>query len=170
VKKRFIIIIIGLLVLIAVLVAIKAMQISAMIDKNKKFVQQPETVTSTPVRAESWATVLTAVGTMNAVQGVTIAAELDGKVVEIDFEAGTQVKKGDILLRQDTSSEEAQLPGAVAQENLSRANLERMNQLFAKNLISQVDRDNAIANEEQAKAQVENIRASIAKKTIRAPL
>ena len=168
-KKRLIFTVIGLVVLIAFLVAVKALQIGAMIDKNKKFVPPPETVTSTTVKAESWATILTAVGTMNAVQGVTIAAELAGKVVEIDFEAGTQVKKGDILLRQDTSSEEAQLPGVVAQENLSRTNLERMNQLFAKNLISQVDRDNAVANEEQAKAQVENIRASIAKKTIRAP-
>ena len=168
-KKHFIITIIGLVVLIAILVSVKTLQIGAMIDKNKKFIPPPETVTSATVKAESWATVLTAVGTMNAVQGVTIAAELSGKVVEIAFEAGTQVKKGDILLRQDTSSEEAQLPGAVAQENLSRTNLERMNQLFAKNLISQVDRDNAVANEEQAKAQVENIRASIAKKTIRAP-
>ncbi len=168
-KKRLMLTIIGLVVIIAVLAAVKALQIGAMIDQNKKFVPPPETVTSTAVKIESWETVLTAVGTMNAVQGVTIAAELAGKVVEIVFEAGTQVKKGDILLRQDTSSEQAQLPGAVAQEKLARTNLERMNQLFAKNLISQADRDNAVAGAEQAEAQVENIRASIAKKTIRVP-
>ena len=135
-KKRLILTLIGLVILIVILVAVKALQIRAMIDQGKKFVPPPETVTSTIVKAESWETALTAVGTLNAVQGVTIAAELAGKVVEIAFEAGTPVKKGDILLRQDTSSEEAQLPGVVAQVKLASTNLERMNQLFSKQLIS----------------------------------
>jgi membrane fusion protein, multidrug efflux system len=168
-KKRLILTVIGLVIFIVILVAVKAMQIGAMIDQGKKFVPPPETVTSTVVKAGSWETALTSVGTLNAVQGVTVAAELVGKVVEITFEAGTPVQKGDILLRQDTSSEEAQLPGAVAQVNLSRTNLERMNQLFSKQLISQADRDNAVASAEQAQSQAENIRATIAKKTIRAP-
>ena len=168
-KKRLILTVIGLAVLIAILVAVKALQIGAMIDQGKKFVPPSETVTSAVVKADSWETALTAVGTLNAVQGVTIAAELAGKVVGISFEAGTQVTKGNILLRQDTSSEEAQLPGAVAQVNLSRTNLERMNQLFSKQLISQSDRDNAVAGAEQAQSQADNIRATIAKKTIRAP-
>ena len=168
-KKRLIFTVIGLVILIVILVAIKALQIGAMINQGKKFVPPPETVTSAVVKAESWETALTAVGSMNAVQGVTVAAELVGKVVDIAFEAGSSVKKGDILLRQDTSSEEAQLPGALAQVDLTRTNLERMNQLFAKNLISQADRDNAVASSEQAQAQADNIRATIAKKTIRAP-
>jgi membrane fusion protein (multidrug efflux system) len=168
-KKRLILTVIGLAIVIVILVAIKALQISAMIDQGKKFVPPPETVTAAAVRADSWETALTAVGTLNAVQGVTLAADLAGKVVEILFEAGTQVKKGDLLLRQDTSSEEAQLPGALAQVDLTRTNLERMSQLLAKNLISQSERDNALAAAEQAQAQVDNIRATIAKKSIRAP-
>jgi membrane fusion protein (multidrug efflux system) len=168
-KKRLILTVIGLAVLVTILVAIKALQIGAMIDQGKKFVPPSETVTSAVVKADSWETALTAVGTLNAVQGVTIAAELAGKVGEIDFEAGTPVTKGNIMLRQDTSSEEAQLPGAVAQADLARTNLERMNQLFSKQLISQSDRDNAVAGAEQAQSQAENIRATIAKKTIRAP-
>jgi membrane fusion protein (multidrug efflux system) len=126
-------------------------------------------VTSAVVLAESWETALTSIGTLNAVQGVTLAAELPGKVVEIGFEAGARAVKGDILLRQDTSSEDAQLPGALAQVKLMRTNLERMSQLFAKNLISQAERDTAVASSDQAEAQAENIRATIAKKTIRAP-
>jgi membrane fusion protein (multidrug efflux system) len=168
-KKRLILTVIGLAIVIVILVAIKALQIGAMIDQGKKFVPPSETVTAAAVRAESWETALTAVGTLNAVQGVTLAADLAGKVVEILFEAGTQVKKGDLLLRQDTSSEEAQLPGAQAQVDLTRTNLERMSQLLAKNLISQSERDNALAAAEQAQAQVDNIRATIAKKSIRAP-
>ncbi len=168
-KKRLILTLIGLVILIVILVAVKALQIGAMVDQGKKFVPPPETVTSTLVKADSWETSLTAVGTLNAVQGVTVAAELAGKVVGIVFEAGTPAKKGDILLRQDTSSEEAQLPGVVAQVKLASTNLERMNQLFSKQLISQADRDSAVASAEQAQSQAENIRATIAKKTIRAP-
>lgn len=168
-RKRIIFTLIGLVILIAILGAIKAMQIGAMIKQGKKFVPPPETVTSAGVKADSWDASLTAVGTLNAVQGVTVGAELVGKVVKIAFEAGASVKKGDILLRQDTSSEEAQLPGAVAQAALSRTNLDRAEQLLAKGIIARADLDNAIANAAQAQAQVENIRATIAKKTIRAP-
>lgn len=168
-RKRIIFTLIGLIILIAVLVAVKAIQIRAMIDQGKRFVPPSETVTSVVVKADSWETSLTAVGTLNAVQGVTVAAELVGKVINIAFDAGTSVKKGDVLLRQDTSSEEAQIPGAVAQAELSRKNLDRAEQLFAKGIIARADLDNSVASAAQAQAQVENIRAAIAKKTIRAP-
>jgi membrane fusion protein (multidrug efflux system) len=168
-KKRIVIAFVGVVILIAVLGAVKALQIGAMIDQGKKFVPPPETVTSAVVKADSWETSLTAVGTLNAVQGVVVSAELAGKVVRIAFEPGTAVKKGDLLLSQDTSSEEAQLPGAIAQAKLSRTNLERSEQLFAKGLIARVDLDNAVAVAAQAEAQVENIRATIAKKKISAP-
>ena len=168
-KKRIIFTLIGLAILIAILAAIKAMQIRTMIDQGKKFVPPPETVTSVLVKADSWVTSLTSIGTLNAVQGVTVSAELAGKVVRITFEAGMSVKKGDVLLHQDTSSEEAQLPGAVAEVDLSRINLQRAEQLYAKGLIARVDLDNARANNKQTYAQAENIRATIAKKTIRAP-
>ena len=168
-KKRIILALVGLVILIVILGSIKALQITAMIDQGKKFVPPPETVTAATVKADTWETALTAVGTLNAVQGVTVAAELPGKVVNIAFEAGSAVKKGDVLLRQDTSSEEAQLPGALAQVELTRLNLERSEQLVAKGMIARVDRDNAVANAEQAKAQADNIRATISKKTVRAP-
>ncbi|MBI5640436.1 MAG: efflux RND transporter periplasmic adaptor subunit [Nitrospirae bacterium] len=168
-KKRIVFILLLLIVLIAVLAAVKALQIGAMINQGKKFIPPPETVTSSAVKTETWETVLTSVGTLNAVQGVMVSAELAGKVVKINFEPGTHVKKGDILLSQDTSSEEAQLPGALAQVNLYRTNLARADQLLAKGIIARADRDNAVANAEQAQAQADSIRAAIAKKTIRTP-
>jgi membrane fusion protein (multidrug efflux system) len=168
-KNSLILTIIGLLVLVALLVAVKGLQIGAMTGQAKNFVPPPETVTSAVVKAEAWETALTSVGTLNAVQGVTVAAELPGKVVEIFFEGGMSVKKGDILLRQDTSSEEAQLAAILAQLNLNRTNLDRANQLLAKDYISRADRDAAVAAADQAEAQAESIRAVIAKKTIRAP-
>jgi len=168
-KKRVMFAIIGLLVVIAALAGVKAMQIHAMIDQGKKFVPPPETVTSALVKADTWETALTAVGTLNAVQGVTVAAEMAGKVVKIEFEPGTAVKKGDLLLRQDTSSEEAQLPGLQAQVKLARNELERARNMVADKIISQSDYDKAVATHDQAVAAVNTTRATIDKKTIRAP-
>jgi membrane fusion protein (multidrug efflux system) len=168
-KKRIILAIFGILVVVALLAGIKALQIGSMIDSGKKFVPPPETVTTATVRSESWETALGSVGSLSAMQGVTMAAEIPGKVIQIAFESGTAVKKGDILLRQDTSSEEAQLPGALSQVALSHANQKRADQLFAEGIISQSDHDQANANSSQSQALVDNIRAAIAKKTIRAP-
>lgn len=168
-KKRIILTIIGLVTVIAVLGGIKALQIGTMIDHGKKFVPPPETVSTAPVTAESWETALTSVGTLTAVQGVTVAAELPGKVAQIAFEAGAPVTRGALLLRQDTSNEEAQLPGALAEAKLARANLRRSDQLLAEGIIAQADHDSAVATANQAQAQVDNIRATIAKKSIRAP-
>jgi len=168
-KKRIFFAILGLVVVIALLAGIKALQIRAMIDQGKKFVPPPETVTTALVKAESWETSLSAVGTLNAVQGVTVAAEIAGKVAKIAFESGKPVKKGDLLIGQDVSSEEAQLPGAVAQAKLARTVLERDEKMLAKRIISQADYDAAVAALDQATSQANNIRATIAKKTIRAP-
>ncbi|HEX9079804.1 MAG TPA: efflux RND transporter periplasmic adaptor subunit [Desulfuromonadaceae bacterium] len=162
-KKRILLAILGLIVVIAALAGIKALQIGAMISQGKKFVPPPEAVTSAAVRADTWTTDLT------AVQGVTVAAEMAGKVVGIAFEPGTSVKKGDLLVRQDTSSEEAQLPGLAAQVKLARNDLERARRMAAEKIISQADYDKAVATHDQAVAAVNNIRSTIDKKTIRAP-
>jgi membrane fusion protein (multidrug efflux system) len=168
-KKRIIIAILGLVLIVAALAGVKVLQIRRMIAQGKNFVPPAETVTTSAVASDSWETALTAVGSLNAVQGVIVSAELAGKVVNISFEAGTTVKKGEILLRQDTSSEEAQLPGALSQVRLNRANLKRADQLMKDGIISQADHDTAVSNTAQAQAQVDNIRATIAKKTVRAP-
>ncbi|HTY20645.1 MAG TPA: efflux RND transporter periplasmic adaptor subunit [Geobacteraceae bacterium] len=168
-KKRIILALLGLVIVIAVLAGIKAMQIGAMIDQGKKFVPPPETVTTARVRSDSWENALTAVGTLTAVQGVNISAELAAKVAQIAFESGTSVKKGVLLVRQDTSSEEAQLPGADAQVRLTRTVLDRDAKMLEKKIIAQSEYDTALANYDQACAQAANIRATIAKKTIRAP-
>jgi membrane fusion protein (multidrug efflux system) len=168
-KKRMLFVVLGLAVLVGALAAVKALQIRAMIEQGKKFVPPPETVTTAPAAVESWDTSLTAVGTLTAVQGVTVAAELAGKVVEIAFEPGAKVARGGLLLRQDTSSEEAQLPGAVAQAELAATSLARDAKLLEGQIISQAQYDASVANRDQTAAAVGTIRAAIAKKTIRAP-
>lgn len=168
-KKRIGFAILGLAMLVAALAAVKVLQIGAMVDQGKKAVPPPETVTTAAARAESWETALTAVGSLSAVQGVTVAAELPGKVVAIAFDAGAKVTKGDLLVRQDTSSEEAALPGAVAQAELTRTVLARDAEMLANHIVSQADYDAAVAAHDQAVAQANGIRATIGKKGIRAP-
>jgi membrane fusion protein (multidrug efflux system) len=166
--KRIILTIIGLIVLTGILAVIKGLQIGRM-NAMGQFAPPPETVTTSDVRTESWESLITSVGSLMAVQGVTVAAELSGKVVKIAFEPGTRVQAGDILVQQNISAEKAQLAGAEAEVTLTKINLARSSELLAKKLISKSDSDTAAANFDQAMAQSNNIRAAIGKKTIRAP-
>ena len=93
-KKRILFAVLGVILIIAVLAGIKTLQIRSMIDSGKKFVPPPETVTTAVATSESWETVLGSVGTLTAVQGVNVAAEIGGKVMKIAFEPGAAVKKG----------------------------------------------------------------------------
>jgi membrane fusion protein (multidrug efflux system) len=168
-KKRILFAVLGLLIVVAVLAGVKALQIRTMVDHGKKAVLPPETVTTASARPDSWETSLSAVGSLTAVQGVTVAAELPAKVVKISFAPGAKVKRGDLLIHQDTSVEEAQLPGAEAQVTLTESVLARNVEMLKDKIISQADFDAAVAGHRQAMAQVETLRATIAKKTIRAP-
>jgi membrane fusion protein, multidrug efflux system len=147
---------------------IKFLQFYTMI-KGGQPPMPPTTVTSAPVRAEHWAPELTAVGSVAAVQGAMLAAELPGTVAEVKFDNGTRVKKGDVLVQLDVSSEEAQLRSAEADAELARVAQERARNLRKDNVISQSEFDTADATFKQKVAQVDNMRAIIAKKTIRAP-
>ena len=168
-KKRILFAILGLVIVIAALAAVKTLQIRAMIEQGKKAAFPPETVTTAVARTESWETSLSAIGSLTSVQGVTVGAEVSGKVVEIAFEAGAKASPGDLLSRQDTSVEEAQLPGAEAQVKLTQSVLARDVELLKEKIISQADYDAAVAGHQQTVAQVNTLRATIARKSIRAP-
>jgi membrane fusion protein (multidrug efflux system) len=99
--KRIIVTILGVLVLIGILGGIKGLQISRMIAIGSQSTPPPETVTTAVVRAESWEALITSVGSLEAVQGVMLTAELSGKVERIAFEPGTKVKAGDLLLQRE---------------------------------------------------------------------
>jgi membrane fusion protein, multidrug efflux system len=168
-KKKIILALIGLVALVGTLAGIKALQIRTMIATGSEFKMPPTTVTTASVQSENWQTTRHSVGTLSAVQGVTVAAELDGKVTRIAFQSGADIRAGDLLVQQDVSTEKAQLPGAEAQVELARLNLERNRELLAKKYLSQAEFDAADAGYRQAVAEVAQIKAAIAKKTIRAP-
>ena len=166
-KKYVILAIVGLVILTGALTGIKALQFSRMADQGRK--PQPEIVTTAVANTQVWESTLTAVGSLVAVQGVMIAAEMTGKMVKITFEPGSMVKAGDLLVQQDTAAEEAELRSAEATVGLTRLTFERARRLLAEGTFSQAEYDKADAEYKQALAQTDNIRAVIAKKTVRAP-
>jgi len=168
-KKRVILTIVGLLVLIGILGGIKGLQIFRMTAQGKQFVPPPETVTAFEVRPDSWESLLTSVGSLEAVQGVMVTAELKGKVEDIAFKPGEMVRTGDLLVQQDISSETAQLRASEATVALAKLTLERTRKLLKEKTVSQSQYDNADAQYKEAAAQLDTIRSAISKKTIRAP-
>ncbi len=146
---------------------IKMSQFKAIGQMYGSMVPPPTTVTASPVKEETWENTVSATGTVAAVQGVTISAEVAGKVSKITFEAGATVKAGDLLVQLDTSVEEAQLAAAQATAALSQASLKRARELKETNSAAELDA--AEAQAKQTAAQVENIRAVIAKKSVKAP-
>ena len=168
-KRNFLIVFTVLVVIVGVLGGIKALQIRALIASGASFSVPPETISGAEVREEAWETTIPAVGSITAVQGVQIRAELAGTVREIAFTSGANVAKGALLVQLDTSSEEAQLRAAEAQAELARLNLERARDLRAQGVTSQSDFDSRQAAFLQTTGEVDIVKATIAKKTIRAP-
>ncbi|MFZ5620739.1 MAG: efflux RND transporter periplasmic adaptor subunit [Pseudomonadota bacterium] len=165
-------VILGILVAIPVvggLVGIKFLQFGAMSDAAAKQVMPPLPVNAAIVHEEVWQPEVASVGTVMAMQGTVIRTEAEGVVREISFEPGTTVQAGDVLVRLDADVEQAQLRVAEAAAELARSSFKRAEGLIGKRSISQADYDAAAIDLKQANAQVDNLRAVIAKKTVRAP-
>ena len=165
---------VGFAVLIVVLVigslaGVKALQVQKLMAVGKAYAMPPESISSVVAHEEKWQGTLTAIGSVMAVQGVNVTTEVAGLVRELAFEPGAVVAKGDLLVRLDTSSEEAQLRAMEAQLELAKLNFERMSKLRADNMVSQSDLDTAEATMKQNQANADAIRTTIEKKTIRAP-
>jgi membrane fusion protein, multidrug efflux system len=168
-KKRMILTLIGLAAFIAVIAFVKIRQVQAGMAKNASFQMPPEAVTTVVAKSEEWPASVQSIGTVEAVHGVTVAADLPGLVSRIEFQSGKKVRAGDVLVRLDTRQEQAQLASAEAQRSLTTVNFERMKGLREKGITSQAEYDKAAAEQKQAVAQTGETRASIGRKTIRAP-
>ncbi|MBC8008843.1 MAG: efflux RND transporter periplasmic adaptor subunit [Burkholderiales bacterium] len=161
-----------LVVVLGPIVLIKFLQISSLIAMGKAMEtggMPPTPVATFVAAAQEWEETIPSVGSLKAVQGVTLSAELGGTVVEIAVENGAAVEKGALLVRLDTSVEEAQLAATEANLKLSQLQLDRSKSLLAQSTISQSEFDSADASAKAAAAEVANIQAQLAKKTIRAP-
>src|SRR5437867_1818450 len=167
--KRMIVMLTVTTLFVAALGFVKFKQIQMAIAQGAAFQPPPEAVTTIVARQEEWPATLSAIGTVAAVQGVTVSADLPGTVERIAFDSGKSVRQGDVLALLDTRQEQAQMAAADAQRDLARVNFDRMQGLLNEHVISRAEFDRATAEQRQADARVGEIRAAIDRKTIRAP-
>ncbi len=148
---------------------VKAIKISNAIAQSQAFGPPPDAVPTIVAKEEIWARSLAAIGSVVAVQGVTLSAEEPGKVTKINFDSGAFVKQGDVLVELDIAVEQALLDAAQAKSDRSKRMFERGEKLRTTNAMSQDLLEDADSQARQAQAQVESIRAAIARKKIVAP-
>ena len=146
----------------------KLRQVQAAV-KSHAFTPPPEAITTIVVKQETWPSTLSVVGTLNAIHGVTVSADLPGTVDQIKFDSGKWVQEGEVLVQLDTRQERAQLAAMKAQQDLAKINYDRMQQLVNEGVISRMDYDKAMADQRQTEANTAEIKAAIDRKTIRAP-
>jgi membrane fusion protein (multidrug efflux system) len=155
--------------IVAALGFVKFKQIQTAIAQGAAYQPPPEAVTTIVAAREEWPSTLTAIGTVAAVRGVTVSADLPGVVDRIAFDSGLAVREGDVLAVLDTRQERAQLAAAEAQLDLARVNFDRIRGLLDERVVSRAEFDRATADERQSKARVGEISAAIERKTIHAP-
>src|SRR5580692_10519263 len=166
--KRMILMLGAAVVLLAGLGFIKFKQVQSAVQASA-FQPPPEAVTSIEAHREQWPATLSVIGTMEAVQGVTVSADLPGAVARIAFDSGESVQVGDVLVELDTRQERAQLASLEAQRDLAKVNFGRMQQLVDEGVISRMEYDQASSQQKATEANVAEIRATIERKTIKAP-
>lgn len=167
--KRLILTLVIIAAVLGGLGFLKFRQIQTAMAQGAAFQIPPTAVTTVIAKRETWPSTLTVIGTAEAIQGVTVSADLPGTVDKIHFDSGQWVHEGDILVELDTRQERAQLANAEAQRDLARINYDRSQELVKAGVISRSDYDNATAQQKATEAQTGDIRAAIARKTIHAP-
>ncbi len=167
--KRMVLMLVIMLALVGGLGFIKYKQVEAAIAAGASFQMPPTAVTTVVAQKETWPSTMEVIGTAAAIQGVTVSADLPGTIDKIHFESGQWVKEGQILVELDTRQERAQLASLEAQRDLAGINYGRAQELVKEGVIAKQEYDNAAAQQKATEAQVGDIKAAIARKTIRAP-
>lgn len=128
-----------------------------------------EAVTAAEARPHAYQPTTTSIGTVVALRSITLQNELAGTVHEVRLKPGAVVDAGSLLIALDVSVERAELKAREAQAELARTTLKRMRNLKRTGAIAQDEVDRAKAEYDVALAQIEQTKAVIARKIIRAP-
>ena len=145
--KRMIAMLAATMLIVTALGFVKFKQIQVAIAQGAAFQPPPEAVTTIVASQEDWPSTLTAIGTVAAVRGVTVSADLPGVVASIAFESGQSVREGEVLAILDTRQERAQLAAAEAQRDLAPVNFNRLEGLLNERVISRAEFDRATAEQ-----------------------
>jgi membrane fusion protein (multidrug efflux system) len=171
-RMRYLVPILILLAIVGGLAAVKLKQfntISSAMAEGAKAGPPPEVVGTTVAREDAWEGTLSAVGTVASVRGVAVSAEVPGVVKAIHFESGQKVSAGQVLVELDTSVERAQLASAEARKKLATVGADRSRKLAQKDYVAPAQVDSDEATLETSSADLDALKAQIARKTLKAP-
>jgi membrane fusion protein, multidrug efflux system len=129
----------------------------------------PVAVTIAEAKSEVIPNLLTAVGDLASVHQVNVTSDVSGRITEILFQAGANVKAGTPLLQLFDGPEQADLASFKAQSTMAQLSLERAKQLAARQFGAQVTVDQAQSLFDQANAGIAKTQAIISQKLVRAP-
>lgn len=126
-------------------------------------------VTSMVTKAQDWVPTIEAIGFIEPNQGVTLSTELAGTIDAISFESGKSVKADQLLLSLDSSVEKANLRASQAKLPAAKAKFDRFQNLYKTSSISKEQLDEAEAAYRSLEADIESLKATIARREVRAP-
>src|SRR4051794_1731791 len=167
--RWFIIVGLALVLLVGALVGFEAFRskmIKQFFASNKP---PPVAVTIAEAKSEVIPNLLTAVGDLAAVHQVNVTSDVSGRITEILFQAGANVKAGTPLLQLFDGPEQADLASFKAQSTMAQLSLERAKQLAARQFGPQATVDQAQSLFDQANAGIAKTQAIISQKLVRAP-
>lgn len=127
-------------------------------------------VTIFETQSTNWIPAIEAIGFIEPNQGVTITTEVSGVISKIDFESGSTVKTEQPLVKLDSDVEIANLKSAEARLPAAKAKYARYQGLYRKGSISKEAYDDAEASYYSLSADIESLKATIDRRTIKAPL
>jgi multidrug efflux system membrane fusion protein len=128
----------------------------------------PTPVTAAEAKSEVIPNLLNAVGDLAAVHQVNVTSDLNGRITNIMFEAGSTVKAGTPLVQLFDGPEQGDLASFKAQAKVAELNLDRAKQLAARQFGPQATVDTAQAAFDQAQAGISKTEATISQKLVRA--
>jgi membrane fusion protein (multidrug efflux system) len=121
------------------------------------------------VRPAVFSETISATGTLRADEAVELQAESGGRVVAINFDEGTRVRKGDLLLKLNDAPLRATLARATQKRELAQAQERRLSTLVAQKLVTQYEYEAIRSEVRVQEAEIELAQAQIAETEIRAP-
>ena len=128
----------------------------------------PTNVTVAEAKSEVIPNLLNAVGDLAAVHQVNVTSDVNGRVTQIMFQAGSTVKAGTPLVQLFDAPEQGDLASFKAQAKVAELNLDRAKQLASRQFGPQATVDTAQAAFDQAQAGISRTEAVISQKLVRA--
>lgn len=148
---------------------IKFTQVKAAIAFGESFPEPSETVLAVEATPDTWQPSLKVTGEVVPTRSIDIRNELEGVITRVGFASGGLVKQGDILLQLDISNELAQLDAIKAEIEIAKLDVNRFGELLKSRASSKDQYDRAKAQLAVATAREKELKATIAKKTLKAP-